>query len=71
MRESYVSGLIPLVVDPLLDDGTNGVARAIEAMDEYFLVPEDRDTLVELEIGDARREERLKKLPSATKSAFQ
>jgi len=70
VRQAYVSGLLPLVVDPLVAHGADGAAEVIAAMDDYFLVPEDRDTLVELELGDTRREDQLKKLPSAAKAAF-
>lgn len=40
-------------------------------MDEYYLIPEDRDTLVELELGnERRREDQLKKLSAPVKAAF-
>ncbi|PKI84275.1 hypothetical protein MVES_001525 [Malassezia vespertilionis] len=70
VRESYVSGLLPLVVDPLLQHGQEGIQDVIDNMDAYYLIPEDRETLVELELDDARREEKLKKLPAPVKAAL-
>ena len=70
VRQSYVPGLLSLVVDPVLQHAQAGIQDAIHNMDEYFLLPDDRETLVELELGDQRREDRLKKLPAAVKSAF-
>jgi hypothetical protein len=70
VRQSYLSALLPVLVDPLLDAGQEGISGVIDAMDEYYLQPEDRDTVIELELGDARREDRLKKLPAPVKSAF-
>lgn len=51
-------------------DGQAAISGVIDNMDEYYLIPEDRDTLIELELGEERREDRLKKLPAAVKSAF-
>lgn len=39
-------------------------------MDEYYLSREDWDTVVELGLGDFRDETVLKKIPTATKTAF-
>lgn len=70
VRQNYLSALLPKLVDPLLAHAQEGIPEVIDTMDAYFLIPEDRETLVELELGDERREERLKKLPAAVKSAF-
>lgn len=70
VRQSYVPGLLSVLVDPILQAGQAGIPGVIDAMDEYYLLPEDRETLVELELGDVRREDRLKKVPAAVKSAF-
>ena len=69
MRQSYLSGLLSITVDPVFADGQAGIAPAIEAMDEYLLLPEDRETLVELEL-DGVREKELKKVPASVKAAF-
>ena len=42
----------------------------IESMDDYYLSREDWDTVVELGLGDFRDEAVLKKIPTATKTAF-
>lgn len=70
VRLHYVPGLLAQLVDPIVQHGQQGIEPVIAAMDEYYLVPEDRDTLVELELGDTRREDQLKKLPSTVKAAF-
>jgi len=70
VRQSYVPGLLSALVDPIVQDGQAAIPGVINAMDEYYLLPEDRETLVELELGDVRREDRLKKVPATVKSAF-
>ncbi|CCU99564.1 unnamed protein product [Malassezia sympodialis ATCC 42132] len=70
VRQSYVPGLLSVLVDPILQAGQAAIPGVIDTMDEYYLLPEDRETLVELELGDVRREDRLKKVPAAVKSAF-
>ena len=71
VRQSYVPGLLSLVVDPILQRGQEAIPEVIQAMDEYYLIPEDRDTLVELELGsERRREDQLKKLSAPVKAAF-
>ncbi|WFD27648.1 DNA replication factor C complex subunit Rfc1 [Malassezia nana] len=70
VRQSYVPGLLSLLVDPIVRDGQAAISGVIDNMDEYYLIPEDRDTLIELELGEERREDRLKKLPTAVKTAF-
>ena len=46
------------------------VDEVIERMDEYFLSREDWDTVVELGVDDHRDDHILKKIPTATKTAF-
>ena len=48
----------------------SAVDDTIEFMDEYFLSREDWDTIVELGVGDNADALVLKKIPSATKTAF-
>lgn len=69
VRQSYLQGLLSITVDPVITDAQAGIAPAIGAMDEYLLLPEDRDTLVELEL-DGTREAELKRVPAPVKSAF-
>ncbi len=46
------------------------VDEVIDRMDEYFLNREDWDTLVELGLDDFREDLVLKKISTATKTAF-
>lgn len=39
-------------------------------MDDYYICREDWDTIVELGIGEQKEDVVLKKIPTATKSAF-
>ncbi|VDC01871.1 unnamed protein product [Peniophora sp. CBMAI 1063] len=70
IRQSYIPALFPHIVRPLIDEGSSAVDEVIEAMDEYFLSREDWDTVVELGLGDFRDDVVLKKIPTATKTAF-
>jgi len=46
------------------------VEETIGYMDEYYLGKEDWDALVELGVDSMKEETILKKIPTATKSAF-
>ena len=48
----------------------NAVDDTIDMMDEYFLTREDWDTIVELGVGDNTDAHVLKKISTATKTAF-
>lgn len=48
----------------------SAVDKVIERMDEYFLSKEEWDTIVELGVGDKKDDLILKKIPTATKTAF-
>ncbi|WFD35957.1 DNA replication factor C complex subunit Rfc1 [Malassezia cuniculi] len=69
VRQSYLGGLLSITVDPVIEQGQAGIRAVIDSMDEYMLVPEDRDTLVELEL-EGSREAALKKVPAPVKAAF-
>lgn len=72
VRQNYLSALLAKLADPLVQHAQGGIDEVIDTMDDYFLIPEDRDTAVELEVGEApdTREDRLKKLPAPVKAAF-
>lgn len=72
VRQSYLSALLARLADPLVHDGQAGIDAVIATMDDYFLIPEDRDTLLELEVGEpnATHAEHLKKLAAPVKAAF-
>lgn len=69
VRQNYLQGLLTMLADPIICQGSAGIPTVIEAMDEYMLVPEDRDTVVELDL-DGKYEAALKKVPAQVKSAF-
>ncbi|PLW53065.1 hypothetical protein PCANC_05810 [Puccinia coronata f. sp. avenae] len=71
---NYLPVLYPRLLDPLVDhDGAAGgdrVDQVIGLMDDYYLTKEEWDNLVEVMAIGKSSEEVLKKIPSATKSAF-
>ncbi|KAI6041918.1 replication factor RFC1 C terminal domain-containing protein [Pisolithus marmoratus] len=69
IRQSYIPAFFPYLVKPLVMDGSDAVDDVIERMDEYYLTREDWDTIVELGV-DENKDDVLKKIPAATKSAF-
>ncbi|KAI8984816.1 replication factor RFC1 C terminal domain-containing protein [Trametes punicea] len=70
IRLSYVPALFPHIVQPLMDQGASAVDDVIEFMDEYFLMREDWDTIVELGVGDRSDAVVTKKISTATKTSF-
>ncbi|KZV77014.1 DNA replication factor C, large subunit [Peniophora sp. CONT] len=70
IRQAYIPALFPHIVQPLADEGSSAVEGVMETMDEYYLSREDWDTIVELGLGDFRDTVVLKKIPTATKTAF-
>jgi replication factor C subunit 1 len=86
IREQYMPMLANRIVLPLADRGAvrvvlslretaNGMLQdaldeTIEYMDAYYLGKEDWDAIVELGVDNMKEELILKKIPTATKSAF-
>ncbi|WVO18431.1 hypothetical protein L204_106148 [Cryptococcus depauperatus] len=70
IREQYMPMLANKVVLPLINEGSDALAKTIEYMDEYYLGKDDWDAFVELGVDSMKDEDILKKIPSATKSAF-
>lgn len=71
IRQSYLPTLVPRLVSPLVEHGTEGVQEVIELMDQYYLSKEEWDAIVEMGIGEGMSVEQvLKSIPTATKSAF-
>ncbi|KAG6332752.1 hypothetical protein ID866_6335 [Astraeus odoratus] len=70
IRQSYIPALYPHIVKPLVTDGAAAVDEVIECMDEYYLSREDWDAIVELGVDENKDETVLKKISTATKSAF-
>jgi replication factor C subunit 1 len=48
----------------------DALGDVIGTMDEYYLGKDDWDAFVELGVGEMNQDAVLKKIPSATKSAF-
>lgn len=68
---SYLPVLSPKLIDPLSQDGgADAVDGIIDLMDDYYLTKEEWDNLVEVMAMGKSTDELLKKIPSATKSAF-
>ncbi|CAE6420324.1 Replication factor C subunit 1 Short=Replication factor C1 [Rhizoctonia solani AG-1 IB] len=70
IRQSYIPSLLPRLVRPLIEEGSNGVPSVIEIMDEYYLSKDEWDAMLELGIGSNRSEEFASKISTATKTAF-
>ncbi|KAL5512207.1 hypothetical protein ACEPAG_3492 [Sanghuangporus baumii] len=70
IRQQYIPALFPRIVKPLIDAGVSAVDEVIETMDDYYLSKEEWDTIVELGVDQNRDDVMLKKISSATKSAF-
>lgn len=70
IRQTYLPVLAPALAAPLVDHEAEGIPELIELMDEYYLTPEERDTIMELGMEDANGEALLKGVKSATKSSF-
>ncbi|KDQ07752.1 hypothetical protein BOTBODRAFT_119605 [Botryobasidium botryosum FD-172 SS1] len=70
IRQNYIPALFPRIVQPLIGDGQSAVPDVIEIMDEYYLSKEDWDTIVELGVDDHNDDMVMKKIATATKSAF-
>jgi len=58
------------IVSPLVQKGADAVEEVIESMDEYYLGKDDWDAFVELGVDSMKDDLILKKIPTATKTAF-
>ncbi|PWN28574.1 DNA replication factor C, large subunit [Jaminaea rosea] len=72
VREHYAPYLFDALSRPLVDnkEKEEAIEEVIKVMDEYYLGLEDRDNVLELGIGEHNGDARMKKVPTATKSAF-
>jgi len=70
IRLSYLPSMFPLVVKPLMEQGSSAVDDVIASMDDYYISREDWDTIVELGLGDQKDDVVLKKIATATKTAL-
>ncbi|KAI0002914.1 DNA replication factor C large subunit [Russula compacta] len=70
IRLSYLPAMFPLIVKPLMEQGSSAVDDVITSMDGYYISREDWDTIVELGLGEQKDEVVLKKIATATKTAL-
>ena len=70
VRQHYLPTMFPLLINPLLDSGSDGIEEVINFMDDYYLGVEDRDAILELGVAPNDAEALIKKVPSAVKASF-
>ncbi|WOO84678.1 Replication factor C subunit 1 [Vanrija pseudolonga] len=70
IRQQYMPLLASKIVTPLMTKGADAIDDTIATMDEYYLGKDDWDAFVELGVDTMKEELILKKIPTATKSAF-
>ncbi|KZV87272.1 DNA replication factor C, large subunit [Exidia glandulosa HHB12029] len=70
VRLGYLPALHQALVRPLVKQGTSAIPDILEGMDSYYLNREDWDTIVELGVDDLAEANTIKKLTTATKTAF-
>jgi len=70
IRLSYLPAMFPLIVKPLMEQGSSAVDDVIASMDDYYVSREDWDTVVELGLGEQKDDVVLKKIATATKTAL-
>ncbi|KAJ2849520.1 DNA replication factor C complex subunit Rfc1, partial [Coemansia erecta] len=67
IRKSYIPAMVPELVNPLAENGVDGVSDVIATMDHYYLSKDHWDAMVELHLDGERM---LKRIPTAVKGAF-
>lgn len=70
IRQQYMPLIANKIVKPLMTDGSQAIDATIETMDDYFLGKDDWDAFVELGVDTMAEATVLKKIPTATKTAF-
>lgn len=70
IRQTYLPVLGPALTRPLADKEGEGIEELVELMDDYYLTPEERDSILELGLGEANGEELMKGVQTKTKSGF-
>ncbi|KAJ1598614.1 hypothetical protein NDA14_005213 [Ustilago hordei] len=70
LRQHYVPTMWTMLVNPILQQGSNGVDKVIDLMDEYYLGIADREAILELGLEPHNAEIVLKKVASAVKAGF-
>ncbi|SPO32486.1 related to replication factor C protein [Ustilago trichophora] len=70
LRQHYLPSMWSMLLQPMVENGTEGVEQVISLMDEYYLGIEDREAILELGLEPNNAEVMLKKIPSAVKAGF-
>ena len=70
LRQHYLPSMWSMLIQPLVEEGAEGVERVIGLMDDYYLGVEDRETILELGLEPNNAEAMMKKVPSAVKAGF-
>lgn len=65
----YLTTLRDSILKPLLDNGSDGVQKALDFMNHYHLVKDDVDSLNELSTWPGRKD-LMSNIPAKVKSAF-
>ncbi|SCV05769.1 LANO_0H14774g1_1 [Lachancea nothofagi CBS 11611] len=70
LRMDYMPTMKRRLLDPLVNDGGDGISEVIQTMDDYYLSKEDWDSIMEFMIGNDKTDAQIKKIPTAVKSGF-
>ncbi|KAJ3086824.1 hypothetical protein HK102_012387 [Quaeritorhiza haematococci] len=70
VRQSYIPALAPILTEPLVKDGKDGVPDVIARMDDYYLGRDDWESVLDLSVGSYEKDKIMSKIPSAVKSNF-
>ncbi len=70
LRQHYLPSMWRMLIQPMIDEGAEGVEQVIQLMDDYYLGVEDREVILELGLEPNNAEAALKNVPSAVKAGF-
>ncbi|EST09459.1 DNA replication factor RFC1, C-terminal [Kalmanozyma brasiliensis GHG001] len=70
VRQHYLPSLWGRLIQPMVQNGADGVDEVIEIMDEYYLAIEDRESILELGLEPNNAEAVLKSIPAPVKAGF-
>ena len=70
LRQHYLPCMWSMLIQPMVQEGAEGVEPVIQLMDEYYLGVEDREAILELGVEPNNAEVAMKKVASAVKAGF-
>ncbi|EPQ30116.1 uncharacterized protein PFL1_02233 [Pseudozyma flocculosa PF-1] len=70
VRQHYLPTMWPMLIEPLVERGSEGIEDVIQVMDDYYLGIEDREAILELGVEPNNAETVIKGIPSAVKAGF-